>query len=999
MSRLFATSIFSNTLSVSARVHAKRTTNHCFMFSSQSSQLRCVVGTDRVSCATSSQKERRTVTVRGRTACLAFFCSASSSQGVERSTSTSSSTQTSDEEDEYERKKNSGQMIRKRFLNFYERKGHKILQSASLVPEDPTVLLTIAGMLQFKPVFMGQKEREVARATTSQKCVRTNDIENVGVTARHHTFFEMLGNFSFGDYFKKEACEWAWELSTKELLIDPGRIWVSVFESDDEAFTIWRDVVGVPEKRILRMGAEDNFWAAGPTGPCGPCSELYYDFKPELGMDNVSDLNDDSRFVEFYNLVFMELSRDVDGKTTPLKNKNIDTGMGLERVAQILQKKPNNYETDLMMPIIAKACEMADLKYEECDEKQKRMLKVAADHIRAVTYLISDGVFPSNVGRGYIVRRLIRRVVRSGRLLGMKEKGDSKVFTTAIAKVAIELSKECDPNVMKRSEKIYAELEREELGFKKTLQNGEALLADIITRAKKDNNGVTGAEAFLLYDTFGFPLDITTDVAGDNNVSVDVEGFETEMEKARNLARSAAKTVDVTTGDALARVADELKNDVHSKFVGYDSLLCEKSLVLAIVSPKTGEMLDRAVEGDEVDIVLSQTPFYAESGGQIADIGIMVIENSNTVVHVIDVQKAAGGRIISHRVKIESGIIEAKTSVLETKVDKESRRRARANHTATHLLQSALKQVMGDDVSQAGSLVSFDRLRFDFNSSRAPNAKELERIEILVNEWIFDATSLEVAEMPIAAAKAKGATMMFGEKYGDIVRVVDVPNVSMELCGGTHVSNTSEICGFKILSESGIASGVRRIEACAGPAVIDLVNKNALVVNSLSQSLKVKPEEISDRVKSLQKDLLEQQKLAEKLKGEIAVAKASSLKSLAEQHPTAKTNVLIAKMDEFVSPDALNVACQSLLQHLGPDAIVLLASTTEDFQKVTIVCAVGDEAVKKGLNAGKICGACAKACGGGGGGKPNFAQAGGRDGANLPNVLLDAKSMVFESLH
>lgn len=896
-------------------------------------------------------------------------------------------------------KDNSGRSIRKRFLDFYENKGHAILPSSSLVPEDPTVLLTIAGMLQFKPIFMGQKEREVKSATTSQKCVRTNDIENVGVTARHHTFFEMLGNFSFGDYFKKEACEWAWELSVKELGIDPDRIWVSVFESDDEALGIWRDQIGVPEAKILRMGAEDNFWAAGPTGPCGPCAELYYDFKPELGVEGVKDLNDDSRFVEFYNLVFMELSRDANGKTTPLKNKNIDTGMGLERVAQILQKKPNNYETDLMMPIIEKACAMADLKYDECDEKQKRMLKVAADHIRAVTYLISDGVFPSNVGRGYIVRRLIRRVVRSGKLLGMKGEGDSKTFTSSIAKVAVELSSECDPNVMKRSEKIYAELEREELGFKKTLANGENLLADIIVRAKKDKNGVTGAEAFLLYDTYGFPLDITTDVAEDNDVEVDVEGFEMEMEKARNLARAAAKTVDVTAGDALARVADDLNNDDHSDFIGYDSLISQESKVLAIVNPKTGEMLEYAQEGDEVDVVLSQTPFYAESGGQIADVGVMLTKNSNTEVRVLDVQNAAGGRIISHRVRVESGEIVAKTSVLETKVDKDSRRRAKANHTATHLLQSALKQVMGDDVSQAGSLVSFDRLRFDFNSSRAPKPNELEEIETLVNQWIFDSTDLEVAEMPIADAKAKGATMMFGEKYGDVVRVVDVPNVSMELCGGTHVSNTSEICGFKILSESGIASGIRRIEAVAGPAVIDLVNSNAQVVNDLTKSLKVKPEEVSERVKSIQKDLLEQQKLAEKLRGELAVAKASSLKSLAETHPTAQTQILIAKMDEFVAPDALKVACESLLKSLGPDALVLLASASDDNTKVAIVCAAGDDAVKKGINAGKICGATAKACGGGGGGKPNFAQAGGRDASNLVEALATAKVNAFESLN
>jgi alanyl-tRNA synthetase len=886
-----------------------------------------------------------------------------------------------------EGKDNSGRGIRRRFLEFYEARGHSRQPSASLVPEDPTVLLTIAGMLQFKPVFMGQREREMPRATTTQKCVRTNDIENVGVTARHHTFFEMLGNFSFGDYFKREACEWAWELATKEFGLNPERVWVSVFREDDEAFGIWRDVVGVPESRIKRMDEKDNFWAAGPTGPCGPCSELYYDFHPERGLDG-ADLDDDSRFIEFYNLVFMELNRDADGGIKPLKNKNIDTGMGLERMAQILQGVSNNYETDLIRPIIDKAASMAGLDYASCSATQKQQLKVIGDHTRAVTYMISDGVFASNIGRGYIVRRLLRRVVRNGRLLGIKPADGQSAFTPSIAEVAISMSEECDPQVVKNTARILAELEREELSFQKTLGRGEEMLAELIEKAKDSKSGLSGKDAFTLYDTYGFPLDITTDVASEAGIAVDLEGFEKAMAEQRSMSQAAHQTVDVTAGNALAQVADEL--GAMSEFIGYDNISSDVSNVLAIVSG--GESVEEASEGARVDVVLDVTPFYAESGGQVGDNGFLHSADG-AVLEVTDVQKAGGGRIIVHSATVVKGSIK-KGSQVSANVDENARRRARNNHTATHLLQSALKKVLGDDVSQAGSLCGFDRLRFDFNCPKAVTEAQLLEVETVVNGWISQSADLTAEEMPIAAAKEKGATMMFGEKYGDVVRVVDVPGISMELCGGTHVSNTAEIGGFKIISEAGIASGIRRIEAVAGAGVVELLQQRDAVVKQLASTLRVPPEEIASRVSGMQKDLVAAQKLAESLRGELAVAKANALVS--EARAVGESKVLVARLDG-VDPGALKVAAENLATQLGDGAAVILGSANGD--NVGLV-ALFDTKVQKdgGLKAGQVLGAAAKRCGGGGGGKPGFAQAGGRDATQLDAALNEALQTLTTAL-
>mmetsp|Transcript_29343 Transcript_29343/g.93933 ORF Transcript_29343/g.93933 Transcript_29343/m.93933 type:complete len:995 (+) Transcript_29343:36-3020(+) len=873
----------------------------------------------------------------------------------------------------------SGADIRKMFLEFYESKGHARLPSSSLVPEDPTVLLTIAGMLQFKPIFLGQVQRSAPCATTTQKCIRTNDIENVGVTKRHHTFFEMLGNFSFGDYFKTEAIQYAWELSTEVYKIPPELIYVSVFEKDDEAFAIWRDVVGVPEERIKRMGAKDNFWASGPTGPCGPCSELYYDFTPAAGAAS-ADLEDDDRFIEFYNLVFMESNRDTDGKLTPLANKNIDTGMGLERMAQILQRAGNNYETDLIKPILDKAAGLAGIEYDKSDEMTKTRLKVIGDHVRAVTYMISDGIKPSNMGRGYIVRRLTRRVIRNCRLLGID--GAEGAFTPKIAEVAVALSGDCDPQVAANAEKVYKELTLEEARFTATLERGEKLLEELLAAAGEGGT-LAGVDAFTLYDTYGFPLEITEEVAAERGVAVDLEGFKSEMAAQRKRAQAAHETVDLTASPALASLESEVG---ATSFTGYSKLLQEGAAVKALLM--AGEPVDAVAEGDLVQVVLDSTPFYAESGGQVGDQGVL-ISGGGARLRVSDCQKAGTGLFV-HSAVVEEGDLTVGDTVAAT-VDSALRRRLACNHTATHLLQSALKAVLGEDVSQAGSLVGFQRLRFDFNAPEATKAEELAQVEALVNQWIGESHGLQTQVMAIADAKEAGATAMFGEKYGAEVRVVDVPGVSMELCGGTHVSNTAEIGALKIVSESGIAAGVRRIEAVAGPCVMDYLNERDAVVKQLSAQFKVKPEEVAGRVASMQEELKSLSKELTAAKSALASAKSDGLLEGAVDVGGGK--LLVGSLGE-VDAASLSEAAQRLQQKLGASAAVVLGAVPGE-GKVTLVAAFGPDLVKgKKLNAGKVIGAAAKICGGGGGGRPNLAQAGGRDPSKLDEALAKAKADV-----
>ena len=742
-----------------------------------------------------------------------------------------------------------GDEIRNAFLKFYSEKLHKIIPSASLIPDDPTVMLTIAGMLPFKPVFLGLKERPSKRATSSQKCIRTNDIENVGVTARHHTFFEMLGNFSFGDYFKREAIQWAWELVTNIYQLSVENIIVSVFHEDEESAKIWRDEIGIHPDRIVKLGEEDNFWSSGKTGPCGPCSELYYDFHPEKGLQNI-DLEDGDRFIEFYNLVFMQYNRDPNGKLTDLKFKNIDTGMGLERMAQILQKKQNNYETDLIFPIIQKICEIANIDYFSSDDKNKISLKIIGDHTRAVIHLISDGVSASNLGRGYILRRLIRRMVRHGRLLGITDE-----FLPHIATVGINLMQNNYPDLKNNNDLILNEIKIEEIRFRETLERGEKLLDELISSGQKL---ISGFKAFELYDTYGFPLELTVEIAEENSISVDVKGFEEEMNAQKERAKAAA------------------------------------------------------------------------------------------------------------------------------------------NHTATHLLQSALKSVINESVGQKGSLVAFNKLRFDFNSSNPISKDQISKIETLVNSWIMENHALEIKNMSKSEALEKGAVAMFGEKYDDEVRVVNVPGVSMELCGGTHVKTTSELGSFKIISEEGISAGVRRIEALSGQSALDYFSDRNALVNQLSDLLKANPNQLFERVNNLQAELINKNKEIQKMKDEIAYFKYSSIKSSAEI--VNSFSILVNQIDGL-DGNSLQSAALNLTSHLGNKAIVILGGIPNpENKKLLFVVSLGDDAVKKGLHAGKLINEIARICSGGGGGKPNFAQAGAKDIDKLSDALDYAKNYLQKTL-
>ncbi|WP_461557447.1 alanine--tRNA ligase [Synechococcus sp.] len=871
----------------------------------------------------------------------------------------------------------SGAEIREAFLAFFEQRGHKRVPSASLVPEDPTVLLTIAGMLPFKPVFLGQQQRPAPRATSSQKCIRTNDIENVGRTARHQTFFEMLGNFSFADYFKEDAIKWAWQLSTEVFGLSANNLVVSVFREDDEAAEIWRSSVGVNPKRIIRMDEADNFWASGPTGPCGPCSEIYYDFKPELGDNNI-DLEDDSRFIEFYNLVFMQYNRNAEGELTPLANRNIDTGMGLERMAQILQQVPNNYETDLIFPLIETAAELAGLNYSNLDAKAKTSLKVIGDHSRAITQLICDGVSASNLGRGYILRRLLRRVVRHGRLLGI-----NKPFLTTMGEAAIALMAEAYPQLLERREAIIGELSREEERFLETLERGEKLMAEVLA---SEPSQITGEQAFELYDTYGFPLELTEEIAAEQGLKVDLAGFEQAMQAQRKRAKAAAVSIDLTLQGAIDQLAAAA---VATTFTGYQSLE-RSSLVLALVV--NGEPAQQATAGDRVQLLLDGTPFYGEGGGQVGDRGVLVgAAGSDLKVNIDAVSRNRG--VFVHSGTVERGCLAVADGVV-AQVDRLSRSRAQANHTATHLLQAALKQLVDPSIAQAGSLVDFERLRFDFHSPRAVTLEELEQIEVLINGWISEAHPLEVAEMAIEQAKAAGAVAMFGEKYGDLVRVVDVPGVSMELCGGTHVANTAELGAFKIIAESGVAAGIRRIEAVAGSALLPYLNQRDGVVKALGERFKVQPTEILERVALLQEELKATGKALAAAREELALVKAAALLNQAET--VGDYQILVARLDG-IGADGMQTAAQQLQEQLGANAAVLLAGVAEP-AKVALVAAFGPELIKRGLQAGKFVGAIAKICGGGGGGRPNLAQAGGKDPAALAEALAAAKRDLLVSL-
>ena len=869
-----------------------------------------------------------------------------------------------------------GDEIRNAFLKFYSEKLHKIIPSASLIPDDPTVMLTIAGMLPFKPVFLGLKERPSKRATSSQKCIRTNDIENVGVTARHHTFFEMLGNFSFGDYFKREAIQWAWELVTNIYQLSVENIIVSVFHEDEESAKIWRDEIGIHPDRIVKLGEEDNFWSSGKTGPCGPCSELYYDFHPEKGLQNI-DLEDGDRFIEFYNLVFMQYNRDPNGKLTDLKFKNIDTGMGLERMAQILQKKQNNYETDLIFPIIQKICDIANIDYSSSDDKNKISLKIIGDHTRAVVHLISDGVAASNLGRGYILRRLIRRMVRHGRLLGITNE-----FLPHIATVGIKLMQNNYPDLKNNNDLILNEIKIEEIRFRETLERGEKLLDELISSGQKL---ISGFKAFELYDTYGFPLELTVEIAEENSISVDVKGFEEEMNAQKERAKAASSNIDLTLEGSLEREIDLFNKTV---FNGYNSLLSEAE-IKGIFLDST--LVKQASEGQKVLIVLDQTTFYGESGGQVGDIGTIFSKDVEVLVDNVMRKK----NVFLHYGTIKKGILTIGQKV-KTNVSSSNRAKAAANHTATHLLQSALKSVVNESVGQKGSLVAFNKLRFDFNSSNPISKDQISKIETLVNSWIMENHALEIKNMSKSEALEKGAVAMFGEKYDDEVRVVNVPGVSMELCGGTHVKTTSELGSFKIISEEGISAGVRRIEALSGQSALDYFSDRNTLVNQLSDLLKANPNQLFERVNNLQAELINKNKEIQKMKDEIAYFKYSSIKSSAEI--VNSFSILVNQIDGL-DGNSLQSAALNLTSHLGNKAIVILGGIPNpENRKLLFVVSLGDDAVKIGLHAGKLINEIARICSGGGGGKPNFAQAGAKDIDKLSDALDYAKNYLQKTL-
>ncbi len=870
----------------------------------------------------------------------------------------------------------SGDEIRKAFLDFYEKKAHKVIPSSSLIPDDPTVLLTIAGMLPFKSIFLGLKDKPSNRATSSQKCIRTNDIENVGVTARHHTFFEMLGNFSFGDYFKRDAIEWAWQLVTNVYHLDRENIVISVFNKDTESKKIWEENIGIEPDKIIKLGEKDNFWSSGLTGPCGPCSELYYDFYPERGMNNI-DLDDDERFIEFYNLVFMQYDRDSSGALTDLKYKNIDTGMGLERMAQILQKKKNNYETDLIFPIIEKASHLSKVDYFSANSSQKASLKILGDHTRAIIHLISDGVIASNLGRGYILRRLLRRMIRHGKLLGIKDK-----FISQLALVGIQLMRNTYPELQNNSQRIFSEIDIEEQRFLNTLERGEKLLNEIITSGVKL---ISGTQAFELYDTYGFPLELTKEILDEKNIEVDLKGFEKEMNSQRERAKAATQTVDLTLKGSIER---DIELFEKTNFVGYEFLNTKGNIKGIFINSNS---VDHASQGETVQVVLNQTSFYAESGGQIGDAGLIISDNAEILIEKVIKKKD----VFLHYGIIQRGSIKT-NQLVETRVDKSKRVKAESNHTATHLLQSALKLVVDESVSQRGSMVAFNKLRFDFNSPNPVSENQILVIEKLVNKWILENHSVFIKTMKKDDALKAGALAMFGEKYGEIVRVVDVPGVSMELCGGTHVKRTSELGCFKIISEIGISSGIRRIEALSGQSILSYLSENIAVINKLNDLLKSNSNQLFERVSALQVELTNKNKEIKKVNSELASLKYMALLSSVEIISSCST--IIHQLDGL-DGNMMQSAGLDLISKLGSNSAVIIGGIpNEKHKKVLFVVSLGSDLVSRGFHAGKIVNDIAVICTGGGGGKPSIAQAGAKNVDKIDDAFKYAKNFLLENL-
>lgn len=865
--------------------------------------------------------------------------------------------------------------IRSKWLEFFAGKGHKIEPSASLVPHnDPSLLWINAGMAPLKPYFDGRVKPENPRLANSQKCIRTNDIENVGKTRRHHTFFEMLGNFSIGDYFKEEAITWAWEFLTGPQWIgfDPERLSVTVYPEDEEAYKLWNEKIGIPAERIVKL--EDNFWDIGE-GPCGPCTEIFYDRGDAYG-----DLSDpemypggeNERFLEVWNLVFSQFNHNKDGSYTPLPNKNIDTGAGLERFASILQNVDSNFDTDLFQPIIAKTVAMAGIEYKAAEDSDVAM-KVIADHIRTVAFAVADGVLPSNEGRGYVIRRLLRRAVRYGKLIGL-----DKPFMFGLVETVGEIMGSYYPDVVTKREFIEKVIHNEEERFHETLSDGLAILAEISGEAKAAGRTlISGTDAFKLYDTYGFPLDLTEDFAAEQGLSVDREGFEAAMEEQRERARKARHE----SGSMKVQGGVLADFTTKTEFVGYNELEVNTTIV-AIIADET--FVDTLASGKTGQIILEVTPFYAESGGQVSDQGIIRGESGSAKVEGLF--KAPHGQHV-HQVTVESGELRVGMSVTAA-VDKEQRAQTVKNHTATHLLHKALKETLGEHVNQAGSLVEPQRLRFDFSHLGSISPEELAEIERRVNEQIWKALPVSTLLKPIDEAKAMGAMALFGEKYGDIVRVVKVGDYSLELCGGCHVNNSAEIGLFKIVSESGIGSGVRRIEAVTGRGAYLFLDGQLDLLNQAAGLLKANVSDVPKRIEGLYQQLKELSRENESLQSKLSAIEAGELTSKVVS--IGETRLLAAKV-QAGSMEALRGLADELKAKL-PDAVLVLGAPMDD--KVNFVVAVPKVAVGRGLHAGKLVKEIAAVCGGGGGGRPDMAQAGGKDAGKLDEALKLAEQLI-----
>ena len=856
-----------------------------------------------------------------------------------------------------------GNEIRNLYLNYFKDKHqHTIVESSSLVPDNPTVLLTTAGMLQFLPIFLGivKSPYDPARATSCQKCARAggkdSDIENVGRTPRHHTFFEMLGNFSFGDYYKKEIIPWAWDFVTNVLKLDKDRLWITIFETDDEAYDIWRSV-GVPAERIKRKGKKDNFWGPpGASGSCGPCSEIHYDLGEQYKCNDPRGCGIDTcecdRWVEIWNLVFTELYQDEEGNQSPLEHKNVDTGMGLERITMVCQGVASTFETDLLKPILDKVSEMSGVPYKK-SEKTDISLRIITDHARCVTFLISDGVIPGNEGRNYVLRMILRRALRHGKILGM-----DLPFLYKLVDVVVDLYGEAYPDLIKNKAKIIDTIKKEEERFAKTLDRGYKMLDEFIA----DKKDIDGESAFKLYDTFGFPFELTKEIAAENNLNVDEEGFKAAMQEQKDRAKAATQKISVTGDIKYAKIEEEVGS---TEFIGYTDNEADAKILAT-------------VEGDGfVDIILDKTPFYAECGGQVGDSGI--IENENLKAEVLTTFKV--NNLFVHRSKIINGDITIGEKV-KALIDVPRREEIRVHHTSAHLLQAALIKVLGDEVHQAGSQVEENRMRFDFTFSRAMTPEELEKVENIMNNWIAEGYDVKTDVMDIEQAKLTGAMALFGEKYDDVVRVVSITDgkncISKEFCAGTHARNIRDLRLIKIVSEGAIAAGTRRIEAVVSKAAFDFMNAKVKEIDKLSLMFKTHYDEVFERVEKLAEENKEFQKQITQLKEENARTKFASFLSKAKDIEGGK--LFITKIENF-DGDAIKAGIEYLAQKFG-ESIIILASPRMVAGKVS------DSFVKKGINAGKIVGEIARFTGANGGGRPNFAQGGVKDASKLDEILM-----------